>query len=88
MYRPNEIVEYEGQHGRVIYHDLLTHTIHVLFRVNNNTWKVEKCDPFQCKPAQVFLWTIESAVCSRYLRRQRTPELQSLKQYTDHVMKI
>lgn len=74
MYSPNQIVEVDGMIGRVIYHNITTQHVHVMFRMNNNTWKIQKCDVFFCKPAQVFLWTIHSAFSSRYPNQLRTPQ--------------
>jgi hypothetical protein len=58
-----------------------------MFKVNDNTWKVKKCEPFFCKPAQVFLWTVESAFCTRHLPKQHhTPGFKPLKKEIDHFM--
>jgi hypothetical protein len=88
MYHPNQIVEYNGIYGRVIFHDSITYNVHVMFRTNDNTWKIEKCDQFFCKPAHVFLWTVESAFCTKYLRKTRTPQFQAVRVEEDVVMEI
>lgn len=88
MYMPNQIVEYNGLYGRVMYHDPTTHTVHVLFRIESNTWKVEKCDQYFCKPAQVYLWTVESAFCVKYTRKTRTPVLTCMDIVHDYIMEI
>lgn len=89
MYQPNQIVEYYGRYGRVMFHDRTKHNVHVLFRVNDNTWKVEKCNDFFCKPAQVFLWTIESAFHTRYFRNTRTPQFRPARVVVeDFVMEL
>ena len=76
MYLPNQIVEYDGKYGRVMFHDPITHNVHVLFRMNTNTWKIEKCDGFHCKSAQVFLWSMASAFATKHVRK--TPYLEPL----------
>lgn len=91
MYIPNQIVEVEGTYGRVMYHDLRTQYVHVMFRMNNNTWKIQKCDSLFCKPAQVFLWTIHSAFSSRYPRQLRTPQFHPLEMTDiedDYIMEV
>ncbi len=88
MYQPNQIVEVKGVHGRVIFHDPLTYTVHVLIKTGINSWKIEKVDHFFCKPAHVFLWTTESAFCTKHARK--TPRL--IPEYsgddTDYIMEI
>jgi len=88
MYQPNQIVECDEKYGRVIYHDQKTHDVHVMFRTSTNTWKIEKCNELFCKPAQVFLWTIESAFSSKYLRTTRTPQFESVQVNQDHILEI
>jgi hypothetical protein len=89
MYLPNQIVEYKGQPGRVLYVDPIQQYIHVLIRTNQNTWKIEKCDSLFCKPIHAFLWTIESAFCIRRQRTTQTPHLAPLEiQEIDHVMEL
>ena len=88
MYLANQIVEYHGRHGRVIYHDRLSHTVHVLFRVNTYTWKIEKCDEFLCRLTQMFLWGIESAFSIRHRMRIRTPQLAPMNADTDYFMEL
>jgi hypothetical protein len=91
MYIPNQIVDVDGMVGRVIYHDPMTQHVHVMFRLNNNTWKIQKCDVFFCKPAQVFLWTIHSAFSSRYPKQMRTPQFRSVERRTiseDYTMEV
>ena len=86
MYKCNQIVEVEGVYGRVIYHDPVTHIVHVLLRTNFNTWKIQKCDDLHCKPVQVFLWTIESAFCTKYSHRTRTPQFEAMRVDQDCIM--
>lgn len=74
MYQVNQIVEYNGMYGRVMCHDTIKHNVHVLFRLNNYTWKIAACDDLLCNTAQVFLWTIESAFGIRRPRTNRTPQ--------------
>lgn len=89
MYQPNQIVEFNGRYGRVMFHDPITYNVHVMFRVNDNTWKIEKCDQFFCKPAQVFLWSIERAFSTKYLRKTRTPQLKPVRVTDeDYIMEI
>ncbi len=87
MYNPNDTVEYFGQLGRVVCYDTISYTIHVMFRNNANTWIVKKCDPFHCKQVQAFLWTVETAFSSRYLRKDRTPDLRPIES-NDYVMEL
>lgn len=90
MFKVNQIIEYYGNHGRVMYHDSITHNVHVLFRLNDNTWQIKLCDDLHCKPAQVYLWTIESAFDIRRPRLNRTPQFRPVKppKPVDWVMKI
>jgi hypothetical protein len=88
MFKISDIVEFNGKYGRVMYYDPITYTVHVLFKISNNTWKVEKCDYLFCKPAQVFLWSIESAFCTKPQRKQQTPELVPLNADDDYFMEI
>lgn len=88
MYSPSQIVEYSGRYGRVMYHDTKKHILHVMFRVNENTWKIEKYDELYCKPAQVFLWTIENAFKTKYLRRTRTPQFEPVRVSHDYIMEL
>ncbi len=78
MYKLNDIVEYEGVLGRVFSYDKITHSVYVLFRLNDHTWKVEKCDEFFCKHVQKYMWGVETALCIKYQRLQRTPNLVPL----------
>ena len=75
MFKVNDIVENNGRYGRVMHYDPVTHYVHVMFKTNINTWKIEKCDVFFCKPAQVFLWTTESVFGVKYTRKLKTPNL-------------
>jgi hypothetical protein len=87
MYQPNQIVEYNGTHGRVIFHDPITYNVHVMFRLNTNTWKIERCDEIFCKPAQVFLWTIHSAFFTRHV--VKTPQIGGFDMEIDeYFMKL
>lgn len=92
MYRVNQIVEYNGMYGRVMCHDALKHNVHVLFRLNNYTWKITACDDFHCTPAQVFLWTMESAFRIRRPRLNGTPQFLPIEvmdlEVDDHVLEI
>lgn len=88
MYSYSQIVEYNGRFGRVIYHDSRTHLVHVMFRINNNTWKIERYDELHCKPAQVFLWTIENAFNTKYLRKTRTPQFEPIRVSYDYIMEL
>jgi hypothetical protein len=89
MYQSNQIVEYYGRYGRVMYYDRLKHNVHVLFRVNDTTWKIEKCDEIFCRPAQVFLWTIESAFHTKYFRKTRTPQFRPVRVVDDdYIMEL
>lgn len=88
MYKPNDLIEYnESKLGRVLYHDTLTHVIHVMFRENDFTWKVEKCDEFFCKPSYVYCWGLETAFCVKYQRSHRTPNLVPMRA-TDFMMEL
>lgn len=75
MYKLNDIVEYDGVLGRVFSYDKITHSVHVLFRVNDHTWKVEKCDEFFCKHIQKYMWSVDTAFCIKYQKMHRTPQL-------------
>jgi hypothetical protein len=88
MYKYNEIVECNGVYGRVIYHDPIKHVVHVLIRTNVNTWNIKKYDEFVCRPAQVFMWTIASAFCTKNIMKtpQLLPEYSSVD--TDYTMEI
>lgn len=88
MYKANDIVEYEGNLGRVFSYDKITHSVHVLFRVNDHTWKVEKCDEFFCKHVQTYMWGIEYAFRIRYQKANRTPVLKPVNADEDCVMDI
>jgi hypothetical protein len=88
MYLPNQIVEYNGRCGRVIYYDAIKHNVHVLFRTNPNTWKIEKCDVIFCKHIQTFLWGIEVAFCIRNRMRPQTPYLAAVRTNTDYIMEL
>lgn len=88
MYLLKQIVEYQGRYGRVLYHDTITHNVHVLFRVNDNTWKLEKCDDLFCKPAQIFLWSVESAFCIKYSQKTRTPQFEAMRVDDDCIMDL
>lgn len=89
MYLPNQIVEYNGSHGRVIFDDPIEHCVHILLRTNTNAWKIEKCDPLFCKPAFAFLWTIESVFQVRRQRTAQTPQLVPMEVVDiDHVMEL
>lgn len=88
MYLPNQIVEFSGKYGRVMYYDHRAHIVHVLFKLDSCTWKVEKCDEAFCKVAQVFLWGIETPFCIRHRMRVYTPRLVPTRTNTDHIMQI
>lgn len=91
MYIPNQIVDVDGMVGRVMYHDPMTQSVHVMFRTSQYSWKIQKCDVFFCKPAQVFLWTIQSAFSSRYPRQMRTPQFHAVEMSDiedDYVMEV
>lgn len=79
MFLVNQIVECDGNYGRVMAHDVVTHTVHVLLRLNNNTWRIKKIDDLHCYPAQVFLWTIENAFGIRRPRVNRTPQIMPIE---------
>ena len=88
MYVRNDIVEYNGKYGRVMYYDPVTHNVHVTFKTGNNTWKIEKCDMFFCKPAQVFLWTIESVFGVKHMKL-KTPLLVPMEIDDDiHILRV
>ena len=87
MYQNNQIVEYEGRYGRVIFNDPITRNVHVMFRLNNNTWKIEKCGQIYCKPAELFLWTIQSAFCTKHLLK--TPQIGGIDmEIDDYFIKL
>jgi hypothetical protein len=91
MYIPNQIVDVDGMVGRVMYHDPLKKCVHVMFRTNQYSWKIQKCDSFSCRPAQAFLWTIHSAFSSRYPRQMRTPQFHPVEMSDiedDYVMDV
>jgi hypothetical protein len=88
MYKANDIVEYEGKLGRVFGYDNITHSVHVLFRVNDHTWKVEKCDEFFCKRVQTYIWGIEYALRIKYQKATRTPNLAPMVADDDHIMEM
>lgn len=88
MFVPNQIVEYRDRYGRVIYYDPITHFVHVLFKTNTNAWKIEKCDYFFCKPAQIFLWSTENVFCVRHQRQHRTPNLVPVKTDELYIIEI
>ena len=88
MYKCNQIIQHDGEYGRVIYHDPITHVVHVLFKMNTNAWKIQKCDDLHCKPAQIFLWTIASAFCTKYSRQTRTPQFEAMRVDEDFVMEL
>ena len=88
MYKPDQTVEVDGRFGRVLYHDPVTHFVHVLFKTNTNAWKLEKCDDLHCKPAQIFLWSTENVFCVKHQRRYRTPTLVPVKADDDCVMEL
>ena len=75
MYKHNQIVEYHGRYGRVMFHNTRTHNVHVMFRLNTNTWKIERCDQIYCKPVQRFMWSTQSAFFTKHL--MRTPQLDA-----------
>jgi hypothetical protein len=83
MYQPNQIIEYYGRYGRVMYYNSLKHSVHVLFRVNDNTWKVETCDEIFCNPAEVYLWTTEVAFRTKHFRKSRTPQFGPIRVVQD-----
>lgn len=88
MFLANQIVEYCGNYGRVIYHDPVTYNVHVLLRINPNTWKIEKCDQLFCKPVEMFLWSVDNVFRIKYLPKTRTPQLKPVRVEEDYVMKI
>lgn len=89
MYKANDIVEYNGRLGRVFGYDKITHSVHVLFRENDYTWKVERCDEFFCKHIQTYMWGIENALRIKYQKASRTPKLEPLTvDDGDYIMKI
>lgn len=88
MYKFNDIVECNERYGRVMYYDPMTYTVHVLFKTNDNTWKIEKCDRFFCNPAQVFLWTLESVFHMQRQMRVQTPDFAPMAIEDDFVMHI
>ncbi len=88
MFQRSDIVEYNGRYGRVMYYDPVTHNVHVMFKIKNNTWRIEKCDVFFCKHAQVFLWTIESVFGVKHMKL-KTPLLVPMEIDDDiHVLKV
>jgi hypothetical protein len=89
MYLPNQIVEYRGSYGRVMYHDCKKHVVHVLFKENANTWIIKQCDDLFCKTFIMFLWGVENAFCIRNRMRVNTPHLAPLKiAVPDHFIEL
>lgn len=84
MFNPNDIVECNDGVGRVIFHDKLTHLVHIMFQINKYTWQIQKCDEIYCRLAYVFLWSTESAFRCKYQTKQYTPILEN--EVHDHVM--
>jgi hypothetical protein len=60
----------------------------VIIKTNEITWAIRQYELFECKPAQVFLWTIESAFRTWYRKNNKTPELVPMMIDDDHIMYI
>ncbi len=85
----NQSVTNYSSVGRVMYHDVVTHTVHVLVKTNENTWKVEKWDQYFCYPHDEYVWPIETPFVIKYHRLQRTPVLQPMDVDDDvNVLKL
>jgi len=74
MYQLNDSVQCEGFIGRV-FKVGNNGTIHVLIRINENTWKVEKWYTIACRPYMGYMWTIQNAFNIRRNVKNPTPEL-------------
>jgi len=78
MFKNNQAVTDNTYVGRVMYHDVVTHTVHVLVKINEHTWKIEKWDQFFCYPYDQYVWPIDTPFVIKYHRLQRTPILQPM----------
>lgn len=79
MFKLNDPVQMNGIIGRVFAIDKLN-TLHVLVRVNEYTWKVEKWYSMMCQPYMNYMWTVQSAFKTQHHTRfVKTPEFQSMK---------
>lgn len=88
MYSHGQLVELFGRYGRVIYHDTRTHLVHILFKINDYTWKIEKHDESFCTIGEAFLWTIETAFKTKFINRTRTPQFGAVRVSEDHIMTL
>lgn len=76
MYKLNDSIEKDGVVGRIIAIEKIS-TLHVLVRVNDHTWKVEKWYSRMCQPYMNFLWTIETVFRIPERRYIKTPKLHA-----------
>ena len=84
MFENNCIVQNnQGIIGRVVYYDRLTHTLHVMVRLNTFSWKIEKWDPYSCNKKQTFLWSINIPFACRYIEQHRSPDLRPIDMEID-----
>lgn len=88
MYSRGQIIECYGKYGRVMYHDTRTHFVHILFKINEYTWKIEKHDELFCRPGHVFLWTIETAFKTKFISGTRTPQFRPVRVSDDYIMEL
>jgi hypothetical protein len=76
MFKLNDSVQMDGTIGRIIAIGR-TSTLHVLVRVNDHTWKVEKWYSLMCQPYMSYMWTIENAFRIPERRYVKTPKLNA-----------
>lgn len=77
MYQINDAIQFEGKVGRV-YSYGKNGTLHVLVRVNENTWKVEQWYELMCQYYVGYMWTYQNVFGTKRKIRNYTPELKSM----------
>lgn len=85
MYIINDSVEKDGVVGRIIAIQN-SNTFHVLIRVGENTWKVEKWYSF--KPYVGYLWTIQEAFRAKGIRYLPSPKIHPMKEAYPYVIRL
>jgi hypothetical protein len=85
MYKINDAVEYDGVVGRIIAIQN-SNTFHVLIRVGENTWKVEKWHSF--RQYDGYLWTIQEAFRARGIRYMPSPIIGPMKEPYPYVIRL
>ena len=87
MYNINSAIEKDGVIGRIFAIEN-SNTFHVLIRVGEHTWKVEKWYSMMCKSYVGYIWSMEEAFRNKGIRYMPSPKIVPMKEPYPYVIRL